>query len=302
MFNPSDLEGEVDHSFFDSDCEAGSVSRDGEKKMEKGLKDGKGIATTHERLHTEQTKNTKASLTPDTNGTKHYLKPVDSTREKRKERSRTSSVSSVSCMSDKGDNNGEDNPNLQSKRQSGTFMALLADTGGLSAKDTEYSHSPYESDEGASSSSAKQSRERNKQSHKKRVRSRRMPSPSPTSTESSADTDSESSLSRRSDEESPTPSKPNHSSYPAGVRRERADSAGSREAAARRTEQSDDTVTDVSPLSSPDTSSLQLLDLNNTKHEDGSLKKKQEEVEEEDVPSSALGNIHQAEEDADDCE
>lgn len=38
MINPSEQEGEVDHSFFDSDCDNGSLSSSTSKITEKGLK------------------------------------------------------------------------------------------------------------------------------------------------------------------------------------------------------------------------------------------------------------------------
>ncbi|KAM6941753.1 cilia- and flagella-associated protein 97 [Lycodopsis pacificus] len=59
-----------------------------------------------------------------------------------------------------------------------------------------------------------------------------------------------------------------------------------------RTEESEDTVTDVSPLSSPDISPLQSLDLNHTEAEEGSPKEQQQL---ESVPSSGLSDMHQDE-------
>ena len=79
-------------------------------------------------------------------------------------------------------------------------------------------------------------------------------------------------------------------------------SAGSRDAYTGRTEESEDTVTDVSPLSSPDLSPLQSLDLNHTEAEEGSLKEQQQQRES--VPSSGLSDMHQEEEsnqDVDEC-
>ena len=64
------------------------------------------------------------------------------------------------------------------------------------------------------------------------------------------------------------------------------------------TEESDDTVTDVSPLSSPDISSLQLLDLNDKEPEEQSETEQQRR--EERVPSCGLSDTRQYE-DSDEC-
>ncbi|XP_067352963.1 cilia- and flagella-associated protein 97 isoform X2 [Channa argus] len=69
MFNPSEMEGEVDHSFFDSDCEDSSTGRDGGKKTEN--------PPTHEKLHARQTEKRNAGLTlSDDKTTKHLEKVV----------------------------------------------------------------------------------------------------------------------------------------------------------------------------------------------------------------------------------
>lgn len=313
MFNPSELEGEVDHSFFDSDCDDSGVSRDGGKKVEKGLKAEKKSPPAHERPQAKQTENTKGGGPPRTDGTKKHLKPVENSgsrraerkenicQSKEEERSRASSVSSVACTSDKAISNSsdsEEDSNVHSKRPNRTFMALLAEA--TQADDVDvYNQSPNETEEEALPSNAKHSKERNKQSPKKRIRNRHTRSPSPTSTEASLDTDSESS---RSSLESPIPPRPNKSSLSPGARRTRVGSAGSRDVPAGHAEESDDTVTDVSPLSSPDCSPLQSLDLNHTEAEEGSLKEQQQQ---ESVPSSGLSNIHQDEDsdqDVDECE
>lgn len=307
MFNPSELEGEVDHSFFDSDCDDTSVSRDGGKKMGKGLKAEKESSPAHERLHANQTKNSKGGWSPRADGTQKHLKPVEnsSSRVERKEnscqskeekRSRVSSVSSVACTSDKVINNSgysEEDSNLPSKRPNGTFMKLAeAREGDYKAV---YNQSPKETEEKALPSNTKHSKVRNNQSPKKRIRNRHTRSPSPTSTEASIDADSESSYStvnRRGSLQSPTFPRPNKSSLSPGVRGTRVGSAGSRDVPASRTEESEDTVTDVSPLSSPDFSPRRSLDLNHTEAEGGSLK---EEEQQGSVPSSGLSNIHQDE-------
>ncbi|XP_036960945.1 cilia- and flagella-associated protein 97 isoform X3 [Acanthopagrus latus] len=304
MFNPSDLEGEVDHSFFDSDCDDSSVGRGDGKKIGKDKQSKPG----HEWLHAKQTKDTKGAWSPRTDGTQKHLKPVknnSSSRAERKENSchsgeeerhRESSIS-VSCTSDKVVNNssdGEEDFDLHSKMSKGTFMALSAGAREADDKDV-YSQSPNESEEEILSSNAKHSKGRNKQTPKKRIRSRYNRSPSPTSTEASMDADSESSCSssnRRSSLDSANLPRPNKSSLSPGGSRIPVGSARTRDVPASHKEESDDTITDVSPLSSPDSSLLQSLDLNRTEAEEGSLKEQQQE---ESVPSSGLGTLHQDE-------
>ncbi|XP_035515778.1 cilia- and flagella-associated protein 97 isoform X2 [Morone saxatilis] len=306
MFNPSDLEGEVDHSFFDSDC---GDSRDGGKKLEKGLKVDKQTPPAHERLHAKQTENTKGGCSLRSDGTGKHLKPVEhvsSSRAEKKDNScpskedERSRVSSVACTSHKVINNSsdsEEDSKLYSKRPNGRFMALLAEARETSHKDL-HSQSPTESEEESLQSSAKHSKGRSKQSPKKRIRNRCTRSPSPTSTEASIDADSESSCSsssnRRGSSDSPVLPRSNRSSLSPGMTRIRV--------SASRAEESDDTVTDVSPLSSSDSSPLQSMSLNRTEAEEGSLKEQQHQ--EESVPSSGLSNTHQDEDsdpDVDEC-
>ncbi|XP_070684227.1 cilia- and flagella-associated protein 97 [Pempheris klunzingeri] len=307
MFNPSELEGEVDHSFFDSDCDDTSVGRDGGKKTEKGLKAEKESPPARESLNAKQSKNTKGGRSLRSDGTKKYLKPVEnnsSSKAERKENScqskedqwSRSSLPSVAYTSDKVTNyssDSEEDSNLPLKRPNGTLMALLAEAREADYKDAY--RSPNETEEEALPSNTTDSKGRNKQSPKKLIRNRRTRSPSPTSTEASVEADSESccsSSSGRSDSESPTLPRPNKSSLSPGVRRIRVGSAGSRDVPASRTEESEDTVTDVSPLSSPDSSPLQSLDLSHTEAGEGSLKEQQQR---ESVPSSGLSSTHQDE-------
>uniref|UniRef100_A0A8C9ZIL9 Cilia- and flagella-associated protein 97 n=1 Tax=Sander lucioperca TaxID=283035 RepID=A0A8C9ZIL9_SANLU len=259
MFSPGELEGEVDHSFFDSDCD--DSSRDGGEQLEKSLKAEKESPPAHESLHAKQTENTKSGWSLRTDGTKKNLKPVsnraerkeNSCQSKEEEKSRQSAVSSVACTSDKAINNSsdsEEDSSLRSKRPKGTFMASLAEAREVDNKDM-YSQSPNESEEEALPSKLPGLKGRNKQSPKKLIRNRGTRSPSPTSTESSVDIDSESSSSSSN-------GRTESQDVPIG-----------------RTEESEDTVTDVSPLSSPDFSPLQSLDLNHTEicpfHKSGSL-------------------------------
>lgn len=250
MFSPSELEGEVDHSFFDSDCDGSSTSRDGGKKMEQGLKTEKESPSTHERRHVKQTEKTKASLSLRTDGTKKHIEQVEHDRDV-------------------------------------------------------YNQSPNETEEEALPSSNKHSglKSRNKQSPKKLRGNWRTRSPSPTSTETSVDADSESSCSSNNDRSSlgsPTFPKPNKSSLTPRQRKTRVGSAGSGDMTTSRAVESEDTVTDVSPLSSPDISPLQSVDLNH-KEAAGQCRKEQQK---DSVPSSGLSNTHQDEDsdqDVDEC-
>lgn len=61
MLSPGELEGEVDHSFFDSDGEDTSASKDGGEKLEKGGKAEKDGPPAHERLQPKPIENTKVS-------------------------------------------------------------------------------------------------------------------------------------------------------------------------------------------------------------------------------------------------
>uniref|UniRef100_A0A7N5ZQ76 Cilia- and flagella-associated protein 97 n=1 Tax=Anabas testudineus TaxID=64144 RepID=A0A7N5ZQ76_ANATE len=193
MFNPSELDGEVDHSFFDSDGDDSSNTRDGGKVTEKGLKAEKESPSAHERLPVKPTEKIEVGLSPRSDGTKKHIEHV--------------------VYDEDGSN-----------------------------------QSQYETEEEALPST-KHSKSRNKLSTKKQIRNWRTRSPSPTSTETSVDADSESSCSSnngRSSLGSPTFPKSKKSS---SIPRERKT-------------RSEDTVTDVSPLSSPDISPLQSVDLN----------------------------------------
>ncbi|XP_037328915.2 cilia- and flagella-associated protein 97 isoform X2 [Pungitius pungitius] len=289
MFHPGELDGEVDHSFFDSDCDDGS--RDGGENTERGWKAEKESLSALERLRAKQAEKNKDG-SPRTDGTKLPLKLVinnsSSRAENKENRSQlieegVSSSSSVACRTDKAEHIGSDgdaDSNFQSKRHNGKLMEPLDEAREADCKIV-YSQSSSEYEEDPLP--AKHLNEKKKQSPKKQIRNRHTRSPSPTSTESSSDADSESSsLSRngRSRVDSPTLHKPRKPPLSPGGRRT---SAGSRDGPVSRTEESEDTVTDVSPLSSPDISPLQSLDLNHTEAK---------EVQRlESVPSSGLSNM-----------
>lgn len=281
MFNPSELEGEVDHSFFDSDSEERRNSIDGGKKMD-GFMAKTDNPAARGKLHPSETHSTKGGLSLRTDGTKKHLKPMEKNSSSRKEneRSRASSMSSVAYTSSNvtsSCSDSEEDSNSHSKRPKGTFMALLAGAGDADYRDV-YSHSPNESEEVLVLPSAKHS------------------------TEASVDTDSESSYSSSNTSrslDSPTSLRSNRSSLSPGDRKTRVGSAGSQDVPPSRTEELDDTVTDVSSLSSPDSSRFQSLDLNHA----GAEEEKEQQLEES-APSSGLSNIQQDEEsnqDIDEC-
>lgn len=62
MINPSDQEGEVDHSFFDSDCDDGSLSSSTGKIAEKGLKAKKETQRAREKPQAKLTTISKDGL------------------------------------------------------------------------------------------------------------------------------------------------------------------------------------------------------------------------------------------------
>uniref|UniRef100_A0A3B4AER1 Cilia- and flagella-associated protein 97 n=1 Tax=Periophthalmus magnuspinnatus TaxID=409849 RepID=A0A3B4AER1_9GOBI len=202
MFSPSELEGEVDHTFFDSDCEDGKAE------------DGKKIQP----------------------------KPADS----------------IICILDDGANKEPRSVNNNSKglerkddckevpstNSNKHFMAMLAD-----AKYVD------EDGKGVRNSGSKN---KNAQVNKKQVTYGWRPS---------------SASSEAKDTESASTS---------GHSESRAGSAASRDAHSVSSEEPNDIVTDVSPLSSPASSRLQSLNLNHSETEDDSVEQQQS------VPSSGL--------------
>ncbi|XP_034444268.1 cilia- and flagella-associated protein 97 isoform X2 [Hippoglossus hippoglossus] len=298
MLTSSEVEDEVDHSFFDSDNDDGSVSREGGETREN--------PPVQEKLQAKQTEKANNGLSQRTYGTKKHLQKINNNRSsggskenshlsKEENNRRVSNVSSVASVSDKGisdSSDSEEDYNVLSKRPNKTFMSLLDEV-----KDRDlYNQSPDETEEEASGSNAKPLKWRNTQSSKKLTRKLPSQSPSPSSAEE-ADSESGSSCSCR---RSSTPHKPMKSSLSPRERQSTEGGAGSRDMTTSCAEESDDTVTDVSPLSSPDISPLQSLDLNHTEPEEQSSKEQQQES----VPSSGLSDTCQYEDsdqDVDDC-
>ncbi|XP_069386304.1 cilia- and flagella-associated protein 97 isoform X2 [Paralichthys olivaceus] len=271
MFNPSEVEGEVDHSFFDSDADEGSISRGGEM-------------IEHE-LQAKQTEKANDGLSQRTDGTEKQVNNNRSSGEskessyisKEENNQRVSDLSSVASMSQKGisiSSDSEEDYSEHSKRPNKTFMALLDEVNDSDM----YNQSPNKTEEEASPSTATHLERRNKHSPKNLTRKWRSQSPSPTSAE---EADSES-CSRCNSSRSRTSHNSMKSSLSPRERKARVGSAGSRDMPTRYTEESDYTATDVSSLYSPDISPLQYLDLKDTEAEEW----------QESVPSSGLSDTH----------
>lgn len=294
MFNPSELEGEVDHSFFDSDCDDGSISRDGGKKMVKNCKTEKNTPAP-EKLQTKQTENAVDSVHLSGNETKKYLKPVenDSSRgagrkeishqPKKTDRDRSFGMPSTDTKCDQSFNHSDSGE--EHNFSGGKFLNFLA-----KEEDRNEDESSNETEEETSHAKYSSSKLKNVRSPKKLTRNRRPRTPSPSSAEASGDSGSDcsySSSSGRSSVDSPTLPRPDIPLSTEG-RGTGVGLAASQDLRPLRTD-SEDTVTDVSPLSSPDSSRLQSLDLNHTETEDGTVK----EQEQESMPSSGLSNVPQ---------
>ncbi|MEQ2237505.1 hypothetical protein ILYODFUR_023701 [Ilyodon furcidens] len=152
---------------------------------------------------------------------------------------------------------------------------------------------PNETGNGASAFNAN-SKKKNEQSFGKPVKN-----PRPSSNEASTDADSESSCSsQRCNLSSSNLPKPTKSSIRRKARGTRRGSAESQDLPNSSTDESDGSVTDVSPLSSSGSSSLQSLS--------SEAEKEGHEVqqEQESVPSSGFSNMHQEEDsnpDVDEC-
>ncbi|XP_068178564.1 cilia- and flagella-associated protein 97 isoform X2 [Antennarius striatus] len=286
MLNPSDLEGEVDHSFFDSDCDDKSPSKDGNKTLEKGLEADKDSLPAQEELQTE---NTESICTPRTEATKMMSSKRDNSKGKTKDNlqkendsGRASSASCVISTLEQVSYNYstyEENCNLNTQRSNETTLAFLAQ---VSKGYDQEANSPNES-EGELSSSPKHScaNSRKRISSKKYRRNRCTWSPSSTSSETSIDAKSERSCgssNKRGTVDSSSLLLATNSYVSTSVRTTQVDS------------ESDDSVTDVSSLCSPDSSLLLYLNPNFSDDE-GSLKDQQKES----VPSSGLSDLRQDE-------
>uniref|UniRef100_A0A3P9NCZ4 Cilia- and flagella-associated protein 97 n=1 Tax=Poecilia reticulata TaxID=8081 RepID=A0A3P9NCZ4_POERE len=264
MFTSSELEGEVDHSFFDSDWDSG---RNVGEKREKDSKMKKRISSTRQR---ESVKHS-GHLTEET---KRDLKEVENSK---------TDASLISFIPDEHIHEGKDELNFHSKRPSGAFPAMLADI-------------PNDGDNKRQNDTRKSalafpanSKEANEQSPRKLVKNQHPKNSPPSSNEASTDADSESSFSsQRGILNSSNLSKPTKSFVRRKTRGTRRGSAESQDLPNMSTDESDGSVTDVSPLSSPDSGSLRSLS--------SEAEKEGHEVQQEPktLPSGAFSNIHEA--------
>ncbi|KAM4749746.1 cilia- and flagella-associated protein 97 [Anableps anableps] len=283
MFTSSELEGEVDHSFFDSDGDNGRNV--GEKTIEKDLKAEKRIPIADKGEPAKHSEHLAVDLSPGTEKRKRHLKHV----ENKKSGNKTDS-SSVSFILNEPIHEGKDDFNLHSKRPSGAFLALLANMPNKGDNQR-----PHETRKSALAISAN-SKEMTEESPKKLVKNQHPENPPPTLNEAGTDADPESSCSsQRGDLSSTNLSQPTKSFVHRKTRGTRTGSAESQDFPSISTDESDSSVTDVSPLSSPDSSSLQSL---------SSDAEKERQQEQESVPSSGFSKINQEEDsnpDVDEC-
>ncbi|MEQ2219239.1 hypothetical protein XENOCAPTIV_014690, partial [Xenoophorus captivus] len=260
------------------DCDDGRNV--GQKAIEKDLKTEKYSP----RLPAKHSDHLAVDLSPGTERTRRHLKQVENNK-----RGQTSDVSSVFFRSNEAIHEAKEDSNLQSKRPNGAFLALLANM-----PEVGDNQRPNETGNSASAFTAN-SKKKNEQSFGKPVKN-----PPPSSNESSTDADSESSCSsQRCNLSSSNLPKPTKSSIRRKARGTRRGSAESQDLPNISTDESDGSVTDVSPLSSPGSSSLQSLS--------SEAEKEGHEVqqEQESVPSSGFSNMHQEEDsnpDVDECE
>ncbi|XP_027874504.1 cilia- and flagella-associated protein 97 [Xiphophorus couchianus] len=271
MYTSSELEGEVDHSFFDSD---GDCGRNVGEKREKDLKMKKRISSTLQRESVKHSGHLAVDLHSRTEKTKRHLKEVEN-----KSGNKTD-ASSISFMQDEPIHEGKDELNLHSKRASGAFMTMLADI-------------PNDGDNQRWNDTRKSAlafpANSNEQLPRKLVKNQHPKNSPPTSNEASTDADSESSVSsQRGILNSSNLSKPTKSFVRRKTRGTRRGSTESQDLPNMSTDESDGSVTDVSPLSSPDSGSLQSLS--------SEAEKEGHEAQQEPktLPSGAFSNVHQA--------
>ncbi|XP_043969907.1 cilia- and flagella-associated protein 97 isoform X1 [Gambusia affinis] len=271
MFTSSELEGEVDHSFFDSDGDSG---RNVGEKREKDLKMKKQIPSTLQRESVKLSGHLAVDLHSRTEKTKRHLKEVEN-----KSGNKTDALS-ISFRQDEPIHEGKDELNLHSKRASGAFLTMTADI--QSDGDNQRQNDTRISALAFPASS-------NEQMPRKLVKNQHPKNSPPTSNEASTDADSESSFSsQRGFLNSSNLSKPTESFVRRKTRGTRRGSAESQDLPNMSTDESDGSVTDVSPLSSPDSGSLQSLSSEAVK--EGHKAQREPKT----LPSGAFSNVRQA--------
>ncbi|KAM8843452.1 cilia- and flagella-associated protein 97 isoform 1-T1 [Synchiropus picturatus] len=260
MFSPSELREEVDHSFFDSDTEKGDWNKT----------DSKPAATT-------PTNGISASLNREKgkHGKGDHSSGAGSEKNSTKEEA--SSVSSVKTTPRKVvDDDFERGDNVPSTKSTLRLMAFLAKE---SNSHGAFSGNSTESEQ--EKTPLKYSNRRSKRSPKKFVRRQRQLS----SSSSSSDADVKSDSSHSDNPAAGSPTKASNGLGTFNLEKEEQHQTSS--------DNSEDSVTDVSPLSSPCVSPLQSEDQSHKGMKDPDV----EEVPQQDsAPSSSLGHIHQEDE------
>ncbi|XP_056136788.1 cilia- and flagella-associated protein 97 isoform X2 [Lampris incognitus] len=294
MLSPKEPEGEVDDSFFDSDCD------DGENKVEKGIKAEKENLQFPEQLNAEQNENTEAL---EESKTIEAQKKSDK-YESEEEVSRTSSMSSTACDDEKFSSRCSD-------RHNETSSVLLTDDTEIDEEGYHHSQDESEEEEELPSSNKYYGGKGGKASTSKKLLRKHhtrisTPPSSEADTDTDTDTESASGYSNESCSSEPTTLtklRTLQSSLLPTVRRPKIASAGSRVRPSTPTEESDNTPTDVTPFSTSDTSLLQSLDLTQGSRvneiEDGCLKEQQQKQLSEEVTFCTFRNKPQEDEASD---
>lgn len=242
MYSPKELEGEVDHSFFDSDCEPNehNSSRDGQLIKQKASErhDERTGKETRVLINQIGNEGQNGRNSEDKARFKDASNHQDSRRQSNDTSAKSQSEEGSSVRSYSSDEDREPEVDFKMRKTNGNVNSDEDDDG--------YHHSDEESEEDAGSSatrSAKQKGTPKKTAGKIQRQSR---------SHSSSSSDSESS---HSSEERST-----FRSRKSPVKHQRTTSADQKEWQ-RETPESEDTVTDVTPLSTPNISPSQSIDV-----------------------------------------
>ncbi|XP_005168395.1 cilia- and flagella-associated protein 97 isoform X1 [Danio rerio] len=242
MYSPKELEGEVDHSFFDSDCELNE---------HKSSKDGQLSKQKASERHDERTgKETHVSMNQIGDGVHNGGNNEDKTRfegaSNHQASRRQSQDTSAKSRSDEGssvrsyssDEDREPEADFKQRKTNGNVNSDEDDDG--------YHHSDEESEEDARSSATRSAKQKGmpKKTAGKIHRQSRSHSTSSSDSESSHSSEERSTFRSR---KSP-------------VKHQRTSSADQKERQ-KETAESEDTVTDVTPLSTPNISPSQSIDV-----------------------------------------
>lgn len=260
MFSPSELEGEVDHAFFDSDGEDES-RKDGRKADTDLTIKNDILPTTVDKIQSVSAYNLKSLIE---NGDCTSKCPQSVNEIDTNINDKGDHKSNQVLTSDSG--NDED---IYSKKSNKHFLTLLAEAKEVDEDDSE---------EGCKYSSGNNDNVWNEKKSTNDWHS------SPSSSEANRDTDSESYSSDNSCHSKLS------KTFSSGDRSSRVGSSASGDAQSGSPDESDYTVTNVSPLSSPDNSRVQSLSLNHSETEDDGFNEQQQNA-----PSSGLSTAQQEE-------